>query len=183
MPLSPGTRSPTGGAARGGHMRAPLESVIIFLFIIAAGYCGYVSMNDEDPVSAPRAGNVPVAPADTANTPAAEDLSGASPEGKAGSGNAPPTLPAPETEVASLPRADADEMQEFLTALDSRSIDRWNAFLAVHRGDAYAEAAREEVAKLIAAAKATAPAAEVLSGVSPNGKATSGNEPQAPPSS
>jgi len=63
-------------------------------------------------------------------------------------------------------------MQEFLTVLDSRSIDRWNAFLAVHRGDAYAEVAREEVAKLIAAAKATAPAAEVLSGVSTNGKAS-----------
>src|SRR6516164_3736325 len=61
-------------------------------------------------------------------------------------------------------KADPNEIQDFMAALDSRSVDGWNAFLAIHKGGVYAQMARTEVEKLLAAAKTTTPAAEVSSG-------------------
>ena len=95
--------------------------------------------------------------------------------------------PAPEKQRAADLAADpADpnglqEFRELLAALDSRSIDQLNAFLAVHGSGFYAQVARVEVAKL-SAAKTSAPAATVSSREFPQGKAESDDKPQAPPS-
>ena len=106
-------------------------------------------------------------------TPAAEVSSGTL-EGKAASENAPAPLPSAKTEVTSLPG-------DFLTAQQSRSVDGWNAFLAVHRSGIYAQIAREELEKLLPAAKATSPAAGVPSVASPEGNAASASTPPATP--
>ena len=85
-----------------------------------------------------------------------------------------------EEDSASVP-TDDKERQEFVSAVDSRSIDRLNAFLTVHGNDYYAQVVRKEVAKLLGM-KANAPPGKALGGAAAVGETASQKAPAGEPS-
>ena len=91
----------------------------------------------------------------------------------------------PEADVIPVDPAGAaliDDELDYRIAQRIASLDGWRAFLAVHGNGVYAQSARAEVERLLAA-KAPAPAAaEVSNGASPDAKATSDGAGSAPPS-
>ena len=91
----------------------------------------------------------------------------------------------PEAAVIPVDPAGAaliDDELDYRIAQRIDSLDGWRAFLAVHGNGVYAQSARAEVERLLAA-KAPAPAAaEVPNGASPDAKATIDGAGSAPPS-
>jgi hypothetical protein len=89
----------------------------------------------------------------------------------------------PGAAVAPSATADIDEALDYRIAQHVGSLDGWRSFLAAHGNGAHAQSARDEVDKLLLAAKSSAPAVMVLSNNNASSGATVAGEvaPPAPP--